>query len=178
MSGSHNKYENDASPIRGDLYTFGEDYKSHVKYFQQFYDLQAGVPDDKANFDLDVITAHRAARFEDSIKNNGYFFNAPFSGIIASPAAYAFIYRFMANKSAEYPEGRLDRYSLKSFYAISGESGNFTYTPGHERIPENWYKRNDADQYTIPFYSTDAIAQVIAHPGKTPYALKATYGRN
>ena len=44
----------------------------------------------------------------------------------------------MANKSAQYPEGRLDRYSLMSFYAITGESGNFQYNPGNERIPENW----------------------------------------
>ena len=25
------------------------------------------------------------------------------------------------------------------------------WTPGHEQIPDNWYKRNTADAYTIPY---------------------------
>lgn len=25
------------------------------------------------------------------------------------------------------------------------------WTKGHERIPNNWYKRNAADQYSIPY---------------------------
>jgi len=41
-----------------------------------------------------------------------------------SQAAYTFIYRFMANKSAEYPEGILNQDVLKSFMAVSGENGN------------------------------------------------------
>lgn len=139
LSGSHNKYENDASPMRGDLYLYGNDFQTQVSQFQSFFNYQSGVPDDQANFGLDNITAFRYERFTDSINNNPYFFNGPFSGAIASAAAYSFIYRFMANKSAEYPEGRLDRYSLMSFYSITGESGNFQYTPGNERIPENWF---------------------------------------
>lgn len=41
------------------------------------------------------------------------------------PAAYTFIYRFMANKSAEYPQGKLNGEVLKSFFAITGDDGNF-----------------------------------------------------
>jgi hypothetical protein len=55
------------------------------------------------------------------------------------PAAYTFIYRFMANKSAEYPQGKLNGDILKSFFSITGEDGNFKYTEGWERIPDNWY---------------------------------------
>ena len=87
-----------------------------------------------------------------------------FEGAIASPAAFTFIYRFMANKSAEIPEGRLDRTSLKNFYSMTGDSGNFQYTPGYERIPENWYKRNPADDYTIPYFTCDALNQITTHP--------------
>lgn len=29
---------------------------------------------------------------------------------------------------------------VKSFFAIYGEEGNFTYREGWERIPDNWYK--------------------------------------
>ena len=73
------------------------------------------------------------------------------------PAAYTFIYRFMANKSAEYPQGKLDGEVLKQFFSITGNDGNFKYTPGYERIPDNWYKRNDADVYTIPYCTLPAI---------------------
>lgn len=58
----------------------------------------------------------------------------------------------MANHSTQYPDGYLDKGTFKSFFAISGESGAFTYEPGYERIPDNWYKRPALDPYTIPGY--------------------------
>lgn len=164
LSGSHNKYENDASPIRGDLFLYGNDYENQIKYFQQFFDMQSGVPDGQENFGLDQILQLRYERFHDSINTNKFFFNGPFSGAIASPAAYSFIYRFMANHSAEYPEGRLDRTSLMNFYSITGSSGNFQYAPGYERIPEDWYKRHPADSYSIPYFACDAVNQILTHP--------------
>ena len=75
LSGSHNKYENDASPIRGDLYTYGNDYENQVSLFQQFFDYEAGKSDEEANFGLDDIEAFRVVRFQDSIDSNPYFFN-------------------------------------------------------------------------------------------------------
>ncbi|KAL9082865.1 MAG: hypothetical protein Q9165_008750 [Trypethelium subeluteriae] len=160
ISGSHNKYEGDASPTRGDLYQYGNDYLVQLSQFQALYDL--GKADD--NYDLQLLTDYRATRFQESIDNNPYFFNAPFSGVAAQPAAWSFIYRFMANKSAEYPEGRLTGDVLKSFYSITGEDGNFTYTPGYERIPDNWYTRHPVDAYTIPYFSLDAVAQLVQYP--------------
>ncbi len=41
-----------------------------------------------------------------------------------SQAAFTFIYRFMANHSAEYPEGVLNKDVLKSFMSISGPENN------------------------------------------------------
>jgi hypothetical protein len=41
-----------------------------------------------------------------------------------SQAAFTFIYRFMANKSAEYPEGVLNKQVLKSFMSITGSDSN------------------------------------------------------
>ena len=55
----------------------------------------------------------------------------------------------MANHSDEYPEGYLDKDTFKSFFAVSGDSGAFTYKAGWEKIPNNWYKRPVADPYTI-----------------------------
>lgn len=157
ISGSHNKYETDGSPTRGDLYQYGNDYLVQLSQFKDLY----GSAD---TYDLDVLNTFRAKRNAQSKANNPYYFYGPFSGIAVQPAAYTFIYRFMANKSAEHPEGLLDKATLKSFFAITGDDNNLQYTPGAERIPENWYKRAIGDEYTIPFYSTDLNAAALAHP--------------
>lgn len=162
ISGSHNKYEADVSPTRPDLYEYGNDYKVIVKQFQQMFDLQPTAA--TANYDLSVLTPFRAARFQQSINDNPYFFNGPFSGVLVQPAAYTFIYRFMANKSAEHPEGVLNQDVLKSFFSITGDSGNFKWTEGYEKIPDNWYKRAIGDEYTIPFFLADVVAAAVEYP--------------
>ena len=74
------------------------------------------------------------------------------------------VYRFMSNKSAEYPEGYLDGNVLKSFFAITGEPGNFQWNEGQEKIPDNWYKRAIGDEYTIPYFNTDLLAAALEYP--------------
>ena len=161
LSGSHNKYEGDVSPTRGDLFEYGNDYTLQMSQFTALYELGQQNGD---SIDLDVLTNYRVTRFQESIDNNPYFFNAPFSGVVASPAAWSFVYRFMANKSAEYPMGLLTGDVLKSFYSVTGDYPNFEYTPGYEKIPDNWYKRNPVDYYTIPYFSEDNLAMATAHP--------------
>jgi len=162
ISGSHNKYESDASPSRPDLYEYGNDYKVIVQQFQDMFDLQPNPA--TANYDLSVLTPFRAYRFNQSMNDNPYFFNGPFSGVLVQPAAYTFIYRFMANKSEEHPEGVLNQDVLKSFFSITGESGNFVWTEGYEKIPDNWYKRAIGDEYSIPFFLSDVIAAASQYP--------------
>jgi len=70
----------------------------------------------------------------------------------------------MANKSEEYPMGLLNGEVLKSFYSITDDYPNFQYTAGHERIPDNWYKRNLVDYYTIPYLTEDALAMSAVYP--------------
>ena len=70
----------------------------------------------------------------------------------------------MANKSEENPEGLLTGDVFKTFYAMSGNYPNFQYTAGHEAFPNNWYKRNPVDYYTIPYFALDAVAMATAHP--------------
>lgn len=53
---------------------------------------------------------------------------------------------------------------LKSFYSITGDYPNFQYTPGYERIPDNWYRRNLVDYYTIPHLSEDSLAMGLQYP--------------
>ncbi|KAF2501596.1 hypothetical protein BU16DRAFT_569583 [Lophium mytilinum] len=161
LSGSHNKYEGDVSPTRGDLYQYGNDYLLQPSQFKALYELGRANGD---SVDLSVLTAYRATRFQESVSENPYFFNAPFSGVIASPAAWSFIYRFMGNKSAEHPMGLLDGETLKAFYSVTGDYPNFKYTPGHETFPDNWYKRNAVDYYSIPYLAEDALAMALEHP--------------
>ena len=70
-----------------------------------------------------------------------------------------------ANKSASYPEGFLDQGTLKSFYAMTGtDDSNLKYTPGAERIPENWYTRAVGDPYDTLFFDQDLSILVQQHP--------------
>lgn len=84
-----------------------------------------------------------------TLSQNPKFTYQPFTGMAVSQAAFTFIYRFMANHSAEAPEGILSRDVLKSFMSISGPDANPKWTFGHERIPKNWYRRNQADAYSV-----------------------------
>ena len=58
ISFSHNIYEGDGSPTRGDLYRFGNAYKLQIEQFQQLVDWA----DDPYNFNynnLDILAQHR-----------------------------------------------------------------------------------------------------------------------
>ncbi|CAH0382666.1 unnamed protein product [Bemisia tabaci] len=158
LSGSHNNYESDASPTRCDFFKCGRSaFKLQPDQYKAMYDLGE-------NITLSGLEKLRVARFQDSINTNPYFFNGIFSGVLVQPAAYTFIYRFMANKSSEFPEGYLNRDVLGSFFSVRTENGSFIYTPGHERIPDNWYKRALDDPYTIPFFLLDVVKMAVNHP--------------
>jgi len=162
IAGSHNDYEGDSSPLKSDLNQYGSNERLIMSQFYTLYNMQPDAS--TANYNLEVLTAFRGKRYAESIAKNPYFSYLPFSGIEVSQAAFTFIYRFMANKSAEYPEGRLDKNVLKSFMSISGPENNLKWTKGYERIPDNWYKRNDADQYSIPYFEADIVSMAVTQP--------------
>lgn len=97
ISNSHNKYESDVSPTRGDLYEYGNDYSLVMSQFEALFSQQPDAA--TANYNLSVLTNFRARQFQESISTNPYFFNGPFFGVGVQPAAYTFMYRFMANHS-------------------------------------------------------------------------------
>ncbi|KAL3424168.1 oxidase [Phlyctema vagabunda] len=161
LIGSHNKYEGDASPSRPDQYQYGNNYKVILDQFKEMYAQPLGPN----GYDLSALTPFRASRFQQSIDQNGYFFNGPFTGVLVQPAAYTFIYRFMSNKSSTYPEGYLDGEVLKSFFSITGSTpATFKWTEGYEKIPDNWYKRALGDEYTIPFFNLDVLDAALKYP--------------
>lgn len=133
LIGSHNKYESDASPTRPDLYEAGNDY---ITQSSQFQDLINHCPN--GYVDLDCLTDFRSYRFDQQIQNNPYFFNGPFAGVAVQPAAYTFIFRYMANHSVEYPTGYLSYDTISSWFGIQGTNGNYKAMQGQERIPDNW----------------------------------------
>lgn len=117
-----------------------------------------------ASYNIGHLAQFRESRFRQSIANNPNFYcaykafitpllltraDAPFSGVAVTQAAYAFIYRYMANHTAENPAGFLNQEILKSFFAIEGSSDDLTWTRGYERIPDNWYRRADGDVYGL-----------------------------
>jgi hypothetical protein len=72
----------------------------------------------------------------------------------------------MSNHSAENPGGFLSREVLKTFFAVTGDApGNFVHTQGHERIPENWFKRPTANAYTFAQTATDVLINNRMYPG-------------
>lgn len=158
ISGSHNKYEADASPTRPDLYEAGNDYMTVAKQFQQLIDASPG------SVTMESLTNFRSQRFDTQIANNPYFFNGPFTGVVVQPAAYTFIFRFMANHSAEYPTGYLSHDVIKDWFGISGESGSYTAKQGWERIPSDWYKRPVEYPYDTDYYAADLVNAALLHP--------------
>ncbi|KAK4505134.1 hypothetical protein PRZ48_003097 [Zasmidium cellare] len=159
ISGSHNKYESDASPCRPDLYETGNDYEALASQFEQLISMSPN-----GEVTLESLTAFRSVRFDTQIANNPYFFNGPFTGVQVQPAAYTFIYRFMANHSADYPYGYLSYSTVAEWFGMTGQPGSYVANQGQEKIPANWYKRANAYPYTIPYFQADLLAAAALHP--------------
>jgi hypothetical protein len=133
LIGSHNKYEGDASPTRPDLYESGNNWMTVTSQFQ---DLINYSPNNEVT--LDSLTNFRSHRFDQQVANNPNYFYGPFAGVLVQPAAYTFIYRFMANHSSDNPAGKLTHDVLQSWFGVQGSNNNYNAVQGTERIPENW----------------------------------------
>ncbi|KAL8799485.1 MAG: hypothetical protein Q9182_005853 [Xanthomendoza sp. 2 TL-2023] len=165
LSGSHNNYEGDTSATRGDLYVVGNNDLLQIDFFQQYYD--ALLENTPASQQYSALFNFRQSRFNYSIETNPYFFFPQFAGALVTPAGYIFPPALMSNKSAKYPEGYLDKETFKSFFAVTGERGNFKYQPGYERIPDNWYKRAIGHEFT----TVDFILGVLEFGLRDPRLL-------
>jgi hypothetical protein len=159
LIGSHNKYEGDASPTRPDLYQAGNNYKTVTSQFQDLINHSPG-----GQVTLESLTAFRSDRFDAQIQNNPNFFNGPFSGLLVQPAAYTFIYRFMANHSAENPAGLLSYDTIQSWFGVEGTNGNYNAVQGTERIPNNWYRRALEYPYEVDYFLVDVVNAAALHP--------------
>ncbi|KAK4624776.1 Dothistromin biosynthesis peroxidase dotB [Fulvia fulva] len=167
--GSHSKYENDASIVRGDAYLNGGNVG--VVQWRQWNYLWEITSQGIDGLALDKLTAHADRVTTFSIENNPYAFWGPFSGLVA-PAAHNLVANFMSNHTAEQPGGYLSRETLQQFFAISvtgaGASGDnpgdFVHNRGQERIPLNWYRRHTADAYNLADVFIDLLAGAATNP--------------
>ncbi|KAI9659726.1 MAG: hypothetical protein M1831_003624 [Alyxoria varia] len=162
IAGSHHNYECDSSPLKGDLNQYGSLGKLIMPQFMELYNMQSDAS--TANYNLEVLRKFRGQRFQESVPKNPYFFYGPFDGMAVSQAAFTFIYRFMSNKSEEHSEGILNKEVLKSFMSISGPEGNLQWNFGKERFPDVFYRRNDADLYSIPYFESDVLYFATTNP--------------
>lgn len=158
MSGSHNTYETDTSATRGDSYLFNGDVDTlRLEYLQDLLGLSNGVDDYTKS---EIWTEHRINRFDHSIKNNPYFFFGPVSGILVSEAGIILMRELFANHSSTGPA--LPRSVLLSFLGVSeSPQGVLTVNVGHERIPDNWYRRPLGSPYLAIEFLT-AVAEIIS----------------
>ncbi|OAK99349.1 Cloroperoxidase [Phaeosphaeriaceae sp. SRC1lsM3a] len=159
LIGSHNKYEGDASPTRPDLYEAGNNYMTVTEQFQDLINHSPG-----GVVTLDSLTSFRSDRFDAQIASNPNFFNGPFTGVLVQPAAYTFIFRFMANHSAEHPTGELTYETIQSWFGVDGSNGNYNAVQGTERIPENWYRRAIEYPYETTYFLADLLNAAALHP--------------
>lgn len=138
ISYSHNVYEGDSSIGRNDAYlNNGDAHSLNVDRFAETYAI--AVNDGSDRYTLDKFVQDFQKKADESESTNPYYFAAPFSTTLVSPAAYNFVINFMSNHSAEEPGGYLDGEMFKTFFAVTGDYPNFTWNRGQERIPDNWF---------------------------------------
>ena len=73
----------------------------------------------------------------------------------------------MSNHSAAHPNGILDKETLKSFFAITENAdGTLKWTPGYERIPNNWYRRplGAVNEYSPASFAEDLVKLAAVVP--------------
>ncbi|KAI1743859.1 Chloroperoxidase [Xylaria scruposa] len=159
LIGSHNIIESDSSPTRNDLYVTGNAYTMNMTLFERLL----GFAGDDGFITMDGLADFAADRFSESIATNPIFYYGPYSGTIARNAGYAFMGRFLSNNTKEYPlGGHLSKEVLSSFFGVSQENGVNVYKEGHERIPENWYRRTV--DYSLVDYNLDLVAWAVKYP--------------
>lgn len=79
IAGSHGNYETDSSPLKGDLYQYGDLDKLILSQFKDLYNRQPDAS--TANYNLEVLRDFRGDRFQESIDKNPKFFYGPFVSV-------------------------------------------------------------------------------------------------
>lgn len=161
----HLKSEGDASITRGDFLApdMNSNCASYPVFFQELLDL--ATLRNNGNINAPVLAEHQHNRKLYSIANNPNYFSPAFAGVAFTPAAHLFVFELMANHSAQYPKGLLTPETLMDFFSYTRDAqGNLQYVYGHEKIPDNWYRRAQDDAWTLPDILAGVASQCLAFP--------------
>ena len=161
----HLKTEGDASITRGDWLapTDNSNCASYPQFAQELLDLAKERTG--GNLTPRVLAEHQYNRKLHSIATNPFYFSPPYAGVAFTFGAHMFAYELLANHSAEYPRGILTPETFMSFFSYTrDEDGHLQYTYGHERIPDNWYRRADDDAWTLADILASTAQQCASYP--------------
>ncbi|PWN51383.1 hypothetical protein IE53DRAFT_52592 [Violaceomyces palustris] len=154
---AHNIYEGDASIVRQDYYAPGANHDNVHVYLPYFEDLLKlggnDATEGKDVYNAELMLQHKANRWHESVATNPLFFNSAFGGLVVTTAAERFVAEFAANNTADengYNRIYLDEKNLLAFFSVTKDAnGKLTYTPGHERLLDGWYRRPLAAQFGL-----------------------------
>ncbi|RMY48970.1 hypothetical protein D0863_15267 [Hortaea werneckii] len=161
----HLKTEADASITRGDWLApeMNSNCASYPVFAQELLDLAKKRTG--GNITPQVLAEHSYNRKQYSIANNPNYFSPPYAGVAFTFGAHMFAFELLANHSAEEPRGFLTPEVFESFFSYTRDENNqLVFTYGHERIPDNWYKRADDDAWTLSDILISTAQQCASYP--------------
>ncbi|EQL03987.1 oxidase [Ophiocordyceps sinensis CO18] len=163
ITAGHNLLESDSSNTRGDVYEtgqVGDNFRLRLPRWVEWYNMS---PDPVGDYNLRVMSKRGAKTFEDSKRDNPFFWRGPVSGLIISNGVLALPPALLSNHSRGLdPRGHLTKEVIKSFYGVYGDEPNFEYKEGWERIPNNWYRR--PFDYTLVQWLLDGQKVALMSP--------------
>jgi hypothetical protein len=162
---AHGKTEADASITRGDWLapTMNSNCRSYPVFAQELLDLAKKRTG--GNITPQVLAEHSYNRKQHSIATNPNYFSPAYGGIAFTFGAHMFAYELLANHSAEEPRGFLTPEVFMQHFGYTRDSaGNLVYNYGHERLPENWYKRAADDPWTLSDILISTSQQCLSYP--------------
>lgn len=99
------------------------------------------------------------------VVQNPNYFSPPYAGIAFTFGAHMFAFQLHANHSAEEPRGFLTPEVFLSFFGYTrDENDELVFNYGHERIPDNWYKRAADDAWTLNDILISTAQQCTSYP--------------
>lgn len=161
----HSKTEADASITRGDWLApeNNSNCASYPQFAQELLDLAKDMTG--GNLTPQVMAQHQYNRKLHSIATNPNYFSPAYGGVAFTFGAHMFAYELLANHSTENPRGILTPEVFESFFSYTrDENNNLVYTYGHERIPDNWYRRADDDAWTLTDILVSTAQQCLSYP--------------
>jgi len=115
--------------------------------------------------DARVMAQHSANRKAYSIQTNPNYFAPVYAGVAFTFGAHMFASVLLSNHSAEYPRGFQTQENFLSLWGYTRDANNnLVYTPGSERIPDNYYKRAEDDAWTLSDIGISTAQQCAAYP--------------